>query len=192
MEHVHFSGGHCASHRRRVHARLFHRWNGSKFGGRVGGVRLVKRRAPQRMVGLLCDWFADRLFITAIGQRRTFVFARAQHAWIRAWIVHRDRVPRLAFAPQHVDRVGHDLCVVTYGQPDLGFHLEHARNCDRWGGAVCWQRHARTWHATGLVSVQRHHWFARWLGAESHILVVGISRRRSAQILIRHLTIYFQ
>ena len=183
VERVLFGRGDRVAHGRRVHARVFNRRRVAKFGGSVGGFRFVERVAPLRMVGLLCDWIVDRSFIAAIDRGLTLVFARPQHVGIRAWIRVGDRCARAASAPQHAHRVRHDIRVVAGREFGVGVHLEHARNLARRLGAFRWKRLAGTGQANGLVFIKRGHGAANWLGVEPHLFVVGISRRRPAQIL---------
>ena len=183
VERVLFGRGDCVAHGRRVHARVFNRRRVTKFGGRVGGVRIAECLPPRRMVGLFCHWIADRFFIAALHRRINFVFARTQHAGIRAWIRVGHRCARAASAPQHAHRVRHDIRVVAGREFGVGVHLEHARNLARRLGAFCWKRFAGTGQANGLVFVERGDGVARRLGSEPHLFVVGISRRRPAQIL---------
>ena len=184
VERVLFGRGDRVAHGRRVHARVFNRRRVAKFGGSVGGFRFVERVAPLRMVGMLCDWIVDRPFIAAIDRGLTLVFARPQHVGIRAWIRVGDRGARAASAPQHAHRVRHDIRVVARREFGVGIHLEHARNLARRLGAFRWKRFAGTGQANGLVFIKRGHGAANWLGVEPHLFVVGISRRRPAQILI--------
>ena len=183
VERVLFGRGDRVAHGRRVHARVFNRRRVAKFGGSVGGFRFVERVAPLRMVGMLCDWIVDRPFIAAIDRGLTLVFARPQHVGIRAWIRVGDRGARAASAPQHAHRVRHDIRVVARREFGVGIHLEHARNLARRLGAFRWKRFAGTGQANGLVFIKRGHGAANWLGVEPHLFVVGISRRRPAQIL---------
>ena len=183
VERVLFGRGDRVAHGRRVHARVFNRRRIAKFGGSVGGFRFVERVAPLRMVGLLCDWIVDRPFIAAIDRGLTLVFARPQHVGIRAWIRVGHRCARAASAPQHAHRVRHDIRVVAGREFGVGVHLEHARNLARRLGAFRWKRFAGTGQANGLVLIKRGHGAANWLGVEPHLFVVGISRRRPAQIL---------
>ena len=183
VERILFGRGDRVAHGRRVHARVFNRWRVAKFGGSVGGFRFVERVAPLRMVGMLCDWIVDRSFIAAINRGLTLVFARPQHVGIRAWIRVGDRGARAASAPQHAHCVRHDIRVVAGGEFGVGIHLEHARNLARRLGAFRGKRFAGTGQANGLVFIKRGHGAANWLGVEPHLFVVGISRRRPAQIL---------
>ena len=183
VERILFGCGDRVAHGRRVHARVFNRRRVAKFGGSVGGFRFVERVAPLRMVGLLCDWIVDRPFIAAINRGLALVFARPQHVGIRAWIRVGDRGARAASAPQHAHRVRHDIRVVAGREFGVGIHLEHARNLARRLGAVRGKRFAGTGQANGLVFIKRGHGAANWLGVEPHLFVVGISRRRPAQIL---------
>lgn len=183
VERVLFGRGDCVAHGRRVHARVFNRRRVAKFGGSVGGFRFVERVAPLRMVGMLCDWIVDRPFIAAIDRGLTLVFARPQHVGIRAWIRVGHRGARTTSAPQHAHRVRHDIRVVAGREFGVGIHLEHARNLARRLGAFRGKRFAGTGQANGLVFIKRGHGAANWLGVEPHLFVVGISRRRPAQIL---------
>lgn len=183
VERVLFGRGDCVAHGRRVHARVFNRRRVAKFGGSVGGFCFVERVAPLRMVGMLCDWIVDRPFIAAIDRGLALVFARPQHVGIRAWIRVGHRCARAASTPQHAHRVRHDIRVVAGRESGVGVHLEHARNLARRLGAFCGKRFAGTGQANGLVFIKRGHGAANWLGVEPHLFVVGISRRRPAQIL---------
>ena len=127
VEHVLSGRGDCVAHGRRVHARVFNRRRVTKFGGRVGGVRVAECLPPRRVVGLFCHWIADRFFIAAFHRRINFVFARTQHVGIRARIRGRDRSAGSASAPKHAHRIGNDICVVAGREFGVGIYLERAR-----------------------------------------------------------------
>ena len=65
--------------------------------------------------------------IAALHRRINFVFARTQHAGIRARIRGRDRSAGSASAPKHAYRIGNDICVVAGREFGVGIYLERPR-----------------------------------------------------------------